>query len=217
MRKMTTHFLTVCFAALALAACNEPKQDGAAQGDAATQQETTNTTTNKSEATNAEEVIDRKPGEYDRRAKERMDQQKEEISATEENITSPYRYLITTERFSHFGDLLKASTLSKHVHGAGVTVLAPRNDVMDKYPGWKNLLKGGDVAAIDAFVSAYVVNEIFGYKEMTSRQNLINHTGEPLKITDRGGYEIAGASISTEEISTRNGKVLVMNDLYEAP
>ncbi|WP_306639779.1 fasciclin domain-containing protein [Sanyastnella coralliicola] len=217
MRKMTFHFLTVCFAALTLAACNEPQNNDSAEEEMPTVQQPSNLTTNKEEATKPEEVIDRRPGDYDANAKAKMDQQKEEVTATEENITSPYRYLTTTEKFSHFGELLKASTLSKHVHGMGVTVLAPRNDVMENYPAWRDLLKEGNVEAIDAFVSAYIIDEIFGYKEMTSRENLINHTGEPLKITDRGGYEIAGASISTEEISTRNGKILVMNDLYEAP
>lgn len=170
------------------------------------------------EATDPREVITARPNEVDQKMVQKHEENKREITATEENITSPYRYLITTEDFSHFGDLLKESSISKHIHSAGVTVLAPRNSAMEAHDSaWKLLLKNGDTEAIDAFIAQYVVDERVPYKDIKERNYVTNHAGEPLKIITEGGITIAGASISTEEIETRNGIVLVMNELYALP
>ena len=59
-------------------------------------------------------------------ARERMEDKKEQqlqdaamAQVTEENLLSPYRYVISTSRYSIFATLLKASTLSKSVHSQG--------------------------------------------------------------------------------------------------
>ena len=70
-----------------------------------------------------------------------------------ENTMSPYRYVVSTERYSTFGKLLKRSTHSKTVHAMGVTLLAPTNEAFEDFEDWKLLLGKGNQAMLDEFVA----------------------------------------------------------------
>ena len=81
-------------------------------------------------------------------ARERMEQREEDalkkqsMSQDEvENKMSPYRYVVSTELHSIFGQLVKQSTLAKHIHGRGVTLLAPTDKAMEAMGDWKLLTR----------------------------------------------------------------------------
>ena len=92
-------------------------------------------------------------------ARERMEQREEDalkkqsMSQDEvENKMSPYRYVVSTELHSIFGQLVKQSTLAKHIHGRGVTLLAPTNKAMEAMGDWKLLTRQAYRAELDEFV-----------------------------------------------------------------
>lgn len=136
-----------------------------------------------------------------------------ELTAEVNNTTSPYRYVITSEDYSIFGSLVKASTLSKHIHGAGMTLLAPKNRAFEGNNDYRTWLQNGDVAKIDAFVAPYILKGRVSYKELKEEANLTNHLGNVLEIDVQGGVTVGGASVSTEEVFTKNGIVIGMNEL----
>ena len=72
---------------------------------------------------------------------------------TVENKLSPYRYVISTERFSIFGQLVKASSHSRAIHGTGVTLLCPTNDAFEEFDTWKMMLRQGNQEELDDFVA----------------------------------------------------------------
>lgn len=136
-----------------------------------------------------------------------------ELTAEVNNTTSPYRYIISAEDYSIFASLVQASSLSKHIHGAGMTLLAPKNRAFEGTNDYKALLQNGDVAKIDAFVAPYILKGQIGYKELKEEANLTNHLGNVLNIDVQGGITVAGASVSTEEVFTKNGIVIGLNGL----
>jgi uncharacterized surface protein with fasciclin (FAS1) repeats len=136
-----------------------------------------------------------------------------ELTAEVNNTTSPYRYIISAEDYSIFGSLVKASTLSKHIHGAGTTLLAPKNRAFEGNNDYRVWLQNGDVAKIDAFVAAYILKGRVSYKELKEEANLTNYLGNVLSVDVQGGITIGGASVSTEEVFTKNGIVIGMNEL----
>jgi len=136
-----------------------------------------------------------------------------ELTAEVNNTTSPYRYVITSEDYSIFGSLVKASTLSKHIHSAGMTLLAPKNRAFEGNNDYRVWLQNGDVAKIDAFVAPYILKGRVSYKELKEEAGLTNHLGNVLEIDVQGGITVGGASVSTEEVFTKNGIVIGMNEL----
>ena len=74
-----------------------------------------------------------------------------------ENKISPYRYVISTERYSRFGQLVKASSLSRTIHSTGVTLLCPTDDAFENWTPWLRLIKEGKQYEIDDFVGNHVI------------------------------------------------------------
>jgi uncharacterized surface protein with fasciclin (FAS1) repeats len=147
------------------------------------------------------------------RGSEESEALRKELTAEVNNTTSPYRYIITAEDYSIFASLVKASTLSKHIHGAGMTLLAPKNRAFEGTYEYKTWLQNGDVAKIDAFVAPYILKGRVSYKELKEEANLTNYLGNTLSIDVQGGVTVGGASVSTEEVFTKNGIVIGMNEL----
>lgn len=145
-------------------------------------------------------------------------QKLKEVSATKNNTISPYRYLISSDDFSTFAQLLKASTLTKHIHGTGVTVLAPTNNAMSAYDGWKKWIANNDTEKIDDFVASYVLNDIYSRKEIETETMVLNHAGNTLQVEgDDGACFVEGSPVSSEFIETKNGMVLQLDQLYYRP
>ena len=61
----------------------------------------------------------------------------ESRNKSKNNLISPYRYLISSEDYPIFTELVKNSNLSKHIHSAGVTVLAPKDEAFNAHPNYR--------------------------------------------------------------------------------
>ena len=149
---------------------------------------------------------------------EKVEQKMKEVVAEKDNITSPYRYLITSDNYSSFGDLVKASTLTKHIHGAGVTVLAPTNNAMSSYDKWRKWIDQGDTDKIDDFVAYHILDEKFSRKEIEVETSVLNHAGKVLSVEGgEGACRVEGSPVNEEYVETRNGVVLQLDQLFYRP
>ena len=157
-------------------------------------------------------------------ARERMEDKKEQqmqdaamAKVTEENLLSPYRYVISTARYSIFADLLKASTLSKSVHSQGVTLLAPTNEAFDAVPNWKMLFKKGGQAELDEFIAHHAIKGGMTYDQFKSAPSHVCFSGESMTIDTRGGISFNGAHVRSGHVMTQNGSVIGMDDIVHLP
>lgn len=149
---------------------------------------------------------------------EKLEKKMKEVVAEKDNITSPYRYLISSEIYSSFGQLVKASTLTKHMHSAGVTVLAPTNNAMSSFDKWKKWLADGDTDRIDDFVAYHIINSKYSRKEMEIQTSVLNHAGKVLAVEGgEGACRVEGSPVNEEYVETRNGIVLQLDQLFYRP
>lgn len=149
---------------------------------------------------------------FDREMPENVKRMRDNVGNETNNTLSPYRYAISSAEYSITGKLLKMSSLSKHIHGAGVTFLAPRDRAFEGSSKWKDLINEGP-EAVDAFLSAYVIDQIVSYKELKETESFEAHDGSTLNVSTSGGITVNGASVSTNEIMTENGILIGMNEL----
>ncbi len=210
--KKLTYTLTI--ASLLFAGCTETNTDTSAP---ATTPEETSPSTSTEPTDNPMNVKSNQSTPEAKEAREKFEKQKEQITAEQNNITSNYKYITTTEEYSIFASLVKKSTVGKYMHSAEVAVLAPKNRAFDDYPNYLNLTKPGNEAALDKFVSSYILSENVSYKVIKEAKTVDTYSGESQKVNDRGGITVGGASISTDEAFTQNGTVLGMNELYYVP
>ena len=152
--------------------------------------------------------------EIARQAREKFEEQKQTLLKEKNNTTSPYKYIITNDSYSIFASMVKKSTVSKHIHGGMVTLLAPKNRAFDDYPNYANLLKDGNESQLDEFINHYILDKMYTYKAIKAESTVETHAGIPQKINDRGGITVGGASISQDEVFTSQGNVIGMNELY---
>lgn len=152
--------------------------------------------------------------EIARQAREKFEEQKQTLLKEKNNTTSPYKYIITNDGYSIFASMVKKSSVSKHIHGGMVTLLAPKNRAFDDYPNYANLLKEGNESQLDEFINHYVLDKMYTYKAIKTESSIETHAGVPQKVNDRGGITVGGASISQDEVFTSQGNVIGMNELY---
>ena len=134
-----------------------------------------------------------------------------------ENTMSPYRYVVSTERYSTFGKLLKRSTHSKTVHAMGVTLLAPTNEAFEDFEDWKLLLGKGNQAMLDEFVAHHVVRNILSYESFKNADEHGTLAGVVYDVSRKGGITFNGAHVRSGEVRTENGMVLGMDDVVFIP
>ena len=91
--------------------------------------------------------------------KSRQDSKRNMISDKSKNMTSAYRYLVSSDEYPIFSNLVKKSRINKHIHSGDVTLLAPVDKAFDDYPRYKELLFAGNEDALDEFISYHIVNE----------------------------------------------------------
>ena len=96
-----------------------------------------------------------------------------------QNKTSAYRYLISSDEYPIFTNLVKKSRMNKHIHSGDVTVLAPVDSAFNDYPNYKDLMLPGNEELLDEFISYHVVDESMGYKQFSDGVNWTVHAGEP--------------------------------------
>ena len=157
-------------------------------------------------------------------ARERMEQREEDalkkqsMSQDEvENKMSPYRYVVSTELHSIFGQLVKQSTLAKHIHGRGVTLLAPTDKAMEAMGDWKLLTRKTYRAELDAFVGHHVLPFNLSYEKFKSKDSHECLAGQILPVDVRGGITINKARVRSGDVVTSNGTVLALDDVVMIP
>jgi len=157
-------------------------------------------------------------------ARERMEQREEDalkkqsMSQDEvENKMSPYRYVVSTELHSIFGQLVKQSTLAKHIHGRGVTLLAPTDNAMEAMGDWKLLTRQAYRAELDEFVGHHVLPFNLSYEKFKAKDSHECLAGQILPVNVRGGITINDARVRSGDVITSNGTVLALDDVVMIP
>lgn len=134
-----------------------------------------------------------------------------------ENKISPYRYVISTERYSRFGQLVKASSLSRTIHSGGVTLLCPTDDAFENWTPWLQLIKEGQQYEIDDFVGNHVIPMTLTYDDLKSKDTHATLAGTTLEISTRGGVTANEARVRSGHVITENGHVIGLDDLAYVP
>ena len=157
-------------------------------------------------------------------ARQRMNQRKEDalvrkhmVQVEQENKTSPYRYVISTERHSIFGQLVKQSTLAKHIHGQGITLLAPTNKAMEAMGNWQQLIRMEFRDNLDEFIRHHILPQELTYERFKTQDSHECLAGKTLSVNVRGGISINGARVRSGDIPTENGTVIALDDVVMTP
>ena len=134
-----------------------------------------------------------------------------------ENKISPYRYVISTERYSIFGQLVKASTHSRTIHGSGVTLLCPTDEAFDSFDNWKMMLRRGSQQELDDFVANHVLPITLTYEDLKKKDKHTNLAGETIEMNLRGGVAANGAHVRSGYIHTDRGTVIGLDGVVFVP
>jgi uncharacterized surface protein with fasciclin (FAS1) repeats len=152
----------------------------------------------------------------DRRTEEAM--RLNELNRVEvENKMSPYRYVISTDRYRIFSQLVKLSSHSRTIHSAGVTLLCPTNEAFDGMDNWKMLLRKGNQQELDDFVAHHVLPVVMTYEEFKLKESHTTLANEELLVSTRGGIFANDAHVRSGYISTENGNVIGLDDVAFVP
>jgi uncharacterized surface protein with fasciclin (FAS1) repeats len=155
------------------------------------------------------------------RAMERIEnrnlKKNESRNKSKNNLISPYRYLISSEDYPIFTELVKSSNLSKHIHSAGVTVLAPKDEAFNAYPKYRKLLEQGNKTLLDEFISHHIINTIYEYKEFSEDGRYTVHAGKSYILDNRSGITFNGAHVRTDVVVTEAGTIIGFDDLVYFP
>ena len=149
--------------------------------------------------------------------KRRQEATKEALSVKDKNMTSPYKYLTTTDEYPIFTLLMSRSTLSKHIHSAGVTLLAPVDKAFDDYPYYKELLLPTNKEELDNFIAYHIIDTPLEYKEFSVGDSWTVHAGQNLSLTKKGGVNFNGAHVRSGSVDTDLGMIIGMDDLVFYP
>ena len=149
--------------------------------------------------------------------KRRQKATQEALSVKEKNMTSPYKYLTTSDDYPIFTSLMSRSGLSKHIHSAGITLLAPVDRAFDDYPYFKELLLPKNKEKLDNFIAYHIVNISVDYNQFTDDDSWTVYAGPTLSLTKQGGIQFNGANVRSGSVDTENGFIIGMDDLVYYP
>lgn len=142
----------------------------------------------------------------------------QELNAVQvENKVSPYRYVISTEMYSVFGELVKASSHSRTIHSAGVTLLCPTDKAFESFDNWKMMLRQGNQDVLDEFVAHHVVPKVMSYEAFKLQEEHPTLAGENLGVSTRGGVFFNDAHVRSGHVETLNGNVIGLDDVAFVP
>ena len=143
---------------------------------------------------------------------------KEAYSAENENLLSPYRYVISVEEFSIFARLVQASSHSKHIHSAGVTLLSPTDRAFnEEFPDWKMLLRSGDQDALDDFVGHHVLEGVMTYDDFKLMDSHPTMLGDDVMVNTLGGVFANDAHVRSGFVETNNGNLIALDGIAYTP
>jgi len=157
-------------------------------------------------------------------ARESMERRTNEVSRLQElnrveveNKMSPYRYVISTQRYSIFGQLVKLSTHSRTIHSSGVTLLCPTDEAFENMDNWKLLLRKGNQEELDDFVAHHVLPAVMTYEEFKLKDQHNTLAGDEMAVSTRGGIFANDAHVRSGHVTTENGSVLGLDDVAYVP
>ena len=134
-----------------------------------------------------------------------------------ENKISPYRYVTSTPRYDVFAQIIQASSHSRTIHSAGVTLLCPTNEAFEKLDNWKMLMRLGNQRDIDDFVANHIIPTIMTYDEFKSKDSHTTLAKTTIDIATRGGITANGAHVRSGHVSTENGYVIGLDEVVVVP
>jgi len=149
--------------------------------------------------------------------KPRREAAKGALSVKEKNMTSPYKYLTTSDEYPIFTYLMSRSILTKHIHNAGVTVLAPVDKAFDDYPNYKELLLPINQEELDNFIAYHIIDTPLSYKAFSLGDSWRVHAGLILSITRGEGVNFNGAQVRSGSVETDLGVIIGMDNLVFYP
>ncbi|MDG2363872.1 MAG: fasciclin domain-containing protein [Flavobacteriales bacterium] len=142
---------------------------------------------------------------------------KKALSMKEKNMTSPYKYLTTSDEYPIFTYLMSRSNLTKHIHNAGVTVLAPVDKAFNDYPNYKELLLKINQEELDNFIAYHIIDTPLSDKAFSLGDSWRVHAGLILSITRGEGVNFNGAHVRSGSVNTDHGMIIGMDDLVYYP
>ena len=142
---------------------------------------------------------------------------KRALSVKEKNMTSPYKYLTTSDEYPIFTYLMSRSNLTKHIHNAGVTVLAPVDKAFDDYPNYKELLLPINQEELDNFIAYHIIDTPLSDKAFSLGDSWRVHAGIILSITRGEGVNFNGAQVRSGSLETDLGVIIGMDDVVFYP
>ena len=134
-----------------------------------------------------------------------------------ENKISPYRYVISTERYEIFGQLVQASSHSRTIHGGNLTLLCPTDEAFDNFDNWKMMLRKGNQQDVDDFVANHVIPVTMTYGDFKSKDEHTTLAGTRIEVNTRGGIYANGAHVRSGHVATENGSVIGLDDVVFTP
>jgi len=149
--------------------------------------------------------------------KRRQDAKNKGSKVIENNMSSAYKYLTTSDDYPIFTSLMVKSSLAKFIHNGDVTVLAPVDKAFDVLPNYKDLLRPGNEEILDEFISHHIIDISMEYKAFTDERSWRVHTGESLPLTNKGGINFNGAHVRSGSVNTEVGSIIGMDDLVYYP
>ena len=134
-----------------------------------------------------------------------------------ENKLSPYRYVISTDRYSIFGQLVKASSHSRAIHGSGVTLLCPTDEAFESFDNWKMMLRKGNQEELDEFVAHHVLPIIMTYEDFKVKDAHNSLSGDAIEVSTKGGIYANSAHVRSGYIPTENGSIIGLDEVVFVP
>ncbi|PCJ82343.1 MAG: hypothetical protein COA49_02265 [Bacteroidetes bacterium] len=149
--------------------------------------------------------------------KRRQDAKIKDSKVKENNMSSAFKYLTTSDDYPIFTSLMVKSSLAKFIHSGDVTVLAPVDKAFDILPNYKDLLLPGNEDLLDEFISHHIIDISMEYKAFTDERSWRVHTGESLPLTNKGGIDFNGAHVRSGSVNTEVGSIIGMDELVYYP
>ena len=134
-----------------------------------------------------------------------------------ENKISPFRYVTSTEQYSIFGQLVKASTHSRAIHGNGVTLLCPTDKAFAEFDNWKMMLRRGQQSELDDFIAHHVLLDIMTYEDFKLMDEHATLSGDKIAVQTAGGIYANDAHVRSGYVATENGNIIGLDDILYIP
>lgn len=157
-----------------------------------------------------EEIQARKERKESIQAESKRLREENPVLASEYNTTSVYKYVITSPEFSIFAKLLKASDLSKTMHGSKMTAFIPNNEAFSKVDQGilHKIFKPAKKDALNKFINNHICMPAIGVEKLGSAVGLSDGNGNEIKVSNETVLSVNGAEVIKKDITTKSGNII---------